>query len=91
MSTGLGSWLVGLASPVARRVLSSLGIGVVTFVGVDLAASNIVGMAKASWSGADAVLVGLLNLAGVGTSMSIIAGAVTSRLALMVMKRMTLL
>jgi hypothetical protein len=71
--------------------LSSLGIGVVTFVGVDLAVSNIVGMAKSSWAGADAVLVGLLNLAGVGTSMSIIAGAVTSRLALMVMKRMTLL
>jgi hypothetical protein len=91
MSGGLGSWLVGLASPIARRVLSSLGIGVVTFVGVDLAVSNIVGMAKSSWAGADAVLVGLLNLAGVGTSMSIIAGAVTSRLALMVMKRMTLL
>jgi hypothetical protein len=91
MSAGLGTWLVSLASPMARRVLSSLGLGVVTFVGVDLAVGNIVGLAKSSWGGADAVLLGLLNLAGVGTSMSIIAGAVSSRLALMAMKRMMLL
>lgn len=84
---GLGSWLLALASPLARQVLQALGIGVVTYIGVDTTISGVLGIAKENWSGMPAEVANYLALAGVHTCLSMLAGAATTRVTLMTLKR----
>lgn len=84
---GIGSWLVALAGPIARRVLLSLGLGVVTYVGLDVALSAALSSAKASLGALPADIAALLAIAGVNTAASILAGALTARVAMIALKR----
>jgi len=84
---GIGSWLVALAGPIARRVLLSLGLGVVTYVGLDLALSAALSSAKSSLGALPADIAALLAIAGVNTAASILAGALTARVAMIALKR----
>ena len=81
-----GTWLVSLAGPIARQVLISLGVGVVTFVGLQAAVSSGLGAAKAALSGlpADAaqiaapsrtaqIAVFIENNQGVATELVVVA------------------
>jgi len=88
---GVGAFLVALAGPLARKVLLSLGIGVVTMVGVDQALGAMLGAARAAWAGVPGDVAGLLNLAGCGTAMAMISGAITARVALIPLKKLDLL
>lgn len=86
---GWGSFLLALAGPLAKQVLIALGLSIVTYVGVDLAVSNVLAQARANWSGA---LVGdaaqLIAMAGVNTALSIIAGGIVGRISMMALKRL---
>lgn len=88
---GLGTWLVALAGPLARRVLASLGLGVVTYVGMDAAISGILAQAKAGWGGMAGDVTSYVAMSGANVALSLIAGALVGRVGLMVLKRMTLL
>ncbi len=90
MST-LGSVLGALAGPLAKKVATALGFGVVAFVGVDLALNAIITTARESWGGLGADIAVYMAMAGVNTAFSIIAGAMSSRLGLIALKRMSLL
>ena len=87
----LGAWLMGLAGPVAKKVLSALGFGVITYVGFEAGLNQLLGLAKSQWASGDAAVLGLLNLAGAGTAMAIISGALVSRLAMVALKKLDLL
>lgn len=90
MST-LGSMLQAAAGPLARRALQALGIGVLTYVGVDTALGALLSTARTSWTGMSADVAAYVAMAGGNTALSIIAGALVARITLISLKRLTLL
>lgn len=86
---GFGTFLMALAGPIARQVLLSLGIGVVTFVGLNTAVTAALGQAKAALAGINTVgeIVQILALGGVFTAFSIIAGGITAGVSMIALKR----
>jgi hypothetical protein len=86
------TWIMALVSPIARRVLLSLGLGVVTYTGVDTAVSSVLSQAKAAWAGG---LVGdaaqLVAMAGANTALGIIAGGIVGRVTMLALKRFQVL
>jgi hypothetical protein len=90
MST-LGALLTAAAGPLAKRVMTALGFGVVSFVGVDLAVSGLLSQAQAAWGGMSGDVAAYVALSGANTGLSILAGAIVGRVALTSLKRFMLL
>ncbi len=80
MST-LFSFLLSAVGPLALRILVSLGIGIVTFTGVDTALSGLITQAQANWSGLSADVLGLAAVAQIPACLGLIAGAMTARVS----------
>jgi Protein of unknown function (DUF2523) len=73
-------------------VLLSLGFGVVAFVGLDLALSALLSQAKAAWAGSlSADVAAYVAMSGANTGLSMIAGAMVGRVAMMATKSLRLL
>lgn len=86
------AFLMALVSPIARRVLTSLGLGVITYTGVDLAVGGVLSQAKAAWAGGLAGNAAqLVAMAGVNTALGIIAGGIVARVTMIAFKRMAIL
>lgn len=83
----MGAFLMALAGPLARQVLISLGIGLVTFVGLDAAVTAALGAAKSNLGQMPAAAAAILARGGVFTAMSVIAGGITARMSMMVLKQ----
>lgn len=83
----LAAFLMGLVGPLARQILVSLGIGLVTFVGMDAAVGSALSAAKSSLSGLPGQVTQILAMAGVFTAFSVIAGGVVARISLMTLQR----
>lgn len=81
------AFLMGLIGPLARQLLVSLGIGLVTFVGMDAAVGGALSAAKSSLSGLPAAVTSVMALAGFFTAFSVLAGAMVARVSLMTLKR----
>jgi len=86
----MGKWLVGLAWPAISRILGALGIGTVTFLGMDALLDSAIAQAQSSLGGLTPDIVALLSMAGFITALSIISGAMVTSLSLIAMKRFTL-
>ena len=89
---GLGTFLNAVAGTLAKRVLSALGIGIVSYAAMSAALNSALSAAKGAW----AVLAGfpealaLIQMAGVTSAASIIAGALIARVALQSFKKLEL-
>ncbi|WIT11127.1 DUF2523 family protein [Paucibacter sediminis] len=88
---GFGSFVMAMAAPVARQVMTALGFGVVSFIGVDLAVSGLLDQARANWSSMGAGVAAYVALSGANHGLSLVAGAIVGRVALIPLKRMQLL
>ena len=84
----LAAWIVSLVGPVVARVLAQLSIAVVTYKGLDVAIKSLLSYARSSWSGIPADVAAYIAMSGINTAVSIIAGAVVARVALIPLKRM---
>jgi hypothetical protein len=91
MAGGLGTFLVALAAPLARKVMFSLGLGVVSYGALTAALTAALSAAKQNLAGFTGDALSILQNTGVFTAMSIIAGALTARVGLMVLKRFEVL
>lgn len=87
MST-FSSALSALAGPIAKKVLSALGIGMLTFVGVDTAVSAALNAAKSNFAGIPADIMQLCAMAGFFTAFGIIAGGITAGVTMMTISRL---
>jgi len=85
---GLGTWLVSLSGPIIKKALTSIGVGVVSYAAVSAGLSGALNAAKAAWGGLGGEALSLIQLAGVNTAASIMAGALTARVALMALKKL---
>lgn len=75
----LWTFLLGAAGPLALRVIAALGIGVVTFTGVDTAFQALVTQAQDSWTALPSAVVALASIAGVPQGLALIIGAMSAR------------
>jgi len=73
--------LMSLAGPFVLRILTVLGISILTFTGVSAGLTSLIGIAQSNWSGISADILGLASLAGVPQALGIIAGAMSGRVA----------
>jgi hypothetical protein len=75
----LWGFLTAAALPLVLRVLAGLGVGVLTFTGVDTALNSLISQAQSSWSGMPADVLGLAGVAGIPACLGIVLGAMTAR------------
>lgn len=76
------TFLTTIAGPLVVRVLTSLGIGSISYVGINLMLEQIKGYVVSSFSGAGADALALLGLARVDVAINIVLSAVTARAVL---------
>jgi hypothetical protein len=86
-----GAFLMALVGPLARRVLLSLGLGVISYAGLSLVASQVVDAVRASYNGMTGVVLDLVNLIGFGQAVGIVLGAIVARAALAAVARIGVL
>jgi len=84
---GAGTWLVALAGPVVRQALVSIGVGTITFVGLQSAVTSALNGAKSAVGGMPADIASIVAMAGIFTALSILAGGVMAGVSLMILKR----
>lgn len=85
-------WLISMATPLVRKGLAALGLGVVTYTGVSFALDQALAAAKSAWnSQAFSSAADLLAMAGANTALGILAGALVARITMQVLKRFEVL
>ena len=77
---GFGQFLLSLVQPIVARVLVALGFSVVSFVGMDLLMDQMIAKAQGAWGGLPVAILQLAGLAGIGQGLSIVFGAVLTRI-----------
>lgn len=81
MST-LASLLMGLAAPMAMRVLMAIGFTALTFTGVQTVVNQLITYAQNSWGTMPANLLALASLGGMPEGLGLICGAYVARVTL---------
>lgn len=89
--SGLGTFFAAIAGPVVKKALTALGIGIVSYAAISAALTAALSQAKTAWSGFGGDSLAIVELAGVSTAFSIIAGALIARVGLMQLKRLELI
>jgi hypothetical protein len=87
----VGTWLVSLAGPAIRKILLSLGIGVVSYAAISTALNASIGAAKSAFTGIGADTLSFLAMAGLPTAISVISGALIAKVGLNVVKKFEVL
>lgn len=87
---GVGQWLVDLSWPAVSKVLSAIGIGTVTYVGLDAAMEAGLDTARSSLNGLTPDVLGILALAGIPDAMGIIAGGMVTAVTMATLTRFAL-
>jgi hypothetical protein len=90
MGEGLSKWLYDLSWPIVSRVMAALGLGTLTYTGVDAAITGVLDSAKSAFAGMAGDVVTLLSMCGFFDAMAITSGGIISGLAWMVLKRFAL-
>ena len=91
MKVNMTGWVLSLVEPIVGRILTALGVGVVSYAALSTVLNQALGAAKSAMGGLSGDALGLVQLAGVPDAMSIIAGALMTRVSLMVLKRFELI
>lgn len=78
----LGAFLEKSAGPLAVRVMSALGLGVISYGALNIVIEAAIFYAQTQYSGLPNVIANLLGLAGVGECLGIIAAAITFRVSM---------
>lgn len=85
---GWGTFLVALAGPLARKVLLALGIGWVTYAGLDTLMSAVVASVQSNFGAVSGSWAQVVWLAGFGQAIGIILGALMARVSMMVLSKL---
>lgn len=81
---GIASWLMTIIGPLALKVLAALGIGTLTFTGVNAGLAALITQAQNNWSGLAPDVLALASIAGIPEGIGLICGAMTARVGLWV-------
>ena len=78
----LGVWLLAMAWPLAKKVLTMLGIGWLTYEGITTLTNSVIQAAQNNWGQITGATLQLASLGGIPDMMGIICGALVARAAL---------
>ncbi|MES2949356.1 MAG: DUF2523 domain-containing protein [Pseudomonadota bacterium] len=78
----LAAWLLTFIGPLVIRALIAIGITTVTFTGVSATLEALIAMAQQNWSNIGSDVLGLASIAGIPECIGIIAGAMSTRVAM---------
>lgn len=78
----IGTWLLAMVSPLIGRILITLGFQVVTITGMELIMLTLRAQLVSNLNSLPAVGLQLFALAGGGTGLGIILGAIATRVVL---------
>ena len=84
----LAVWLLALVGPLVKKALVALGIGWVSYQGIDLAVSAIRDQIIAHWGALSADIASFLAFAGFGQAFGIVLSALAARAALMLVQHL---
>ncbi|MDO9141122.1 MAG: DUF2523 domain-containing protein [Methylobacter sp.] len=84
----LAAFLLSIAGTLTGRVLLALGIGWVSYSGLNVLVSQIVDLVKVNYQSLSGVVLQILNLAGAGDAMGILIAALVTRTALVAIKKL---
>ncbi|MNG10201.1 hypothetical protein D3C84_936570 [compost metagenome] len=82
-------FLASIVGPLAAKILTSLGIGMVSYVGINLLLAQVKSYILSSFSGAPVDVLSILGMLKVDVSINIILAAVTARAVISGMNRST--
>jgi len=88
MPMALWAFLAAAVVPLAKKLLFALGIGWVTYEGLNLIGSQIQNAVLAQWGAIGAVPLNILNMSGASTAVGILLGAITAKIALVAVARL---
>lgn len=80
-------FLISIAPTLAAKVMTALGVGVVSYAALSGLSTAIISSVNASYGGIGDVPLAFLNLSGFGTAISIILSAITVRVSLTALKK----
>ncbi|MES1983231.1 MAG: DUF2523 domain-containing protein [Pseudomonadota bacterium] len=84
----IGSFLAMIAAPVAKRVLTGLGVGVITYAGLDSALGVIQNAVINNLGGMSGDLANFFALAGGNQVIGITLGALAARVTMATLTRL---
>jgi len=84
----LGGFLASAVGPLAKRVLSSLGFGMIGFAAISTALNTLLASAQSAYSGMPQYAAAFLGLAGVGTGLGMVSAALIFRAAYIAMPKL---
>lgn len=83
----MGKFLLALAGPLAIKVLTALGLGLVTFTGIAGVLVLIYGQIQADFAGMPADMASIVFMSGVPQGMTMVLSALSARLAMLEMSK----
>lgn len=83
----IGPFLMSIAGSLAARVMVSLGIGVVSYIGFNTLVTAVNDQVHSAYGSAYGIPLDLLNMAGAGQAIGILTGALVTRVSLMAIKK----
>lgn len=86
-----GLYLDSIATPIVKRVLGGLGMGVVTYTGLQVVMDQIKNGVLGNWGAISGAAGQLLGLAGVSDMIGIILGALACRFSMMRLKAISMI
>lgn len=89
MPAMIWAFIVSIIGPLVRKVLVALGVGFVTYQGLDLALDAAKSQVISAWGSMGGDVANLVSLAGFGQAFGIILGAIAARAALVLVTRMS--
>lgn len=88
---GIAQWLANISWPLITRIMASLGIGTVSYMGAESALMGAINTAKSAFFGAGQEMMAVLVLSGFFDAMSIMSGGLVSALSWIILKKYAVL
>lgn len=83
----LYAWLLAAAWPIVKKVLIALGIGVVTYGGLQAIGTQVNNAVVSAWGSLGGYAFQILSMAGIPDCIGIILGGINARIALLAVGR----
>ena len=84
---GLAAFIFSLCTPLVVRILAALGLGMVSYLGLNVLVTTLIDHVTSSYSGIGATTAQLLNLCGFGAAVSIIGSGLITKAGLMAVSK----
>lgn len=87
----LGTFFANSSGAIAKRVLTALGMGIVSYAAVATALNTVISNAHNSYSGMTGYIAAFAGLGGIGEALGIITAAMVFRVTVTTMSRLTVI